>query len=475
VLGGVGGLLLAVFGTRVLPAMIPETLPVPRDFGIDGTVLLFTMAVTLLTGLLFGLIPALQASRSELNQLLGGRTGGSTARSRQRRRNALVVAEMALASVLLVCAGLMLRSMSGLLATDPGFDTDDLLTFRVALDAQYTRSEQTVAFQQQVLERIRASPGVVAAGVVDWLPMGGTNNFNNFRIEGGTGDRDENAGFVIATPGYLETMNIALVRGRFFEERDVAEAPGVVVVNEAMARRYWPDEDPLGKRLLASTDPDGAAWRTVIGVIGNVRHAGLASDPRPEMVVPFAQYGWPSGSMAFVVRTRQDPLALVESVQRSVWEVDAALPLYDVRTMHRVVRETNAVLLSRLTAGALALFGAVALLLSALGLYGVISFGVAQRTWEIGVRCALGAARSDVLRLVLRQGLSLVASGLAIGLLAAFGLTRLLGSMLHGVSPRDPASFIGVALALSAVALLATWLPARRAAGIDPATALRAE
>jgi predicted permease len=475
-LGGVAGTVFALWGTRALPALIPEGGNLTRDFSIDGRVLAFTLLLTLLTGIAFGLAPALRTSRADLQQLLGGRSGRTT-RARVRRRNLLVAAEVALALMLLVAAGLMVRSLSDLLARNPGFRSQNLLTLRVSLDASYATKEQVLSYQQQVLEKLRAVPGVTQAGAVDWIPLGGTNNFGDFRIEGSSSEKSENAGTVIVSPGYLAAMEIPLSRGRRFEDSDVRAAPGVVLINQTMAKRYWPDQDPLGERLQVSMDNGDPQpyLRTVIGIVGDVRHSGLDDEPRAEMYVPFAQLRWVINGMTFVLRTRQDPLTIGAAAQQAIWSVDRNQPVYDVRTMERLVRESGAVMLARVLAQALALFGLVALLLAALGLYGVISYSVAQRTWEIGVRSALGAEPGRVLALVLRQGMSVVALGLCIGLAGALALTRAMQSLLYDVSASDPLAFSIAALTLTGVALFATWVPARRASRVDPVIALRME
>ena len=369
----------------------------------------------------------------------------------------------------------MIRSFSGLLATEPGFHTSDVLTVRVSLDASYTQNVQVSAFQRQVEERVRAVPGVLAVGAVDWVPLGGTSNFNDFYLD--DDDTKHNAGFVIVTPGYLDAMGLPLIRGRGLDERDVRALPGAVVINQTMARRYWPDRDAIGVRIRASMDQgDGEPYpRTVVGVVGDVRHAGLDQEPRAEMYVPFGQYRFGLSAITFVVRAQQDPLALVGPVRQAIWSVDADQPVFEIRTMERLVRESSAVLIARILAGALTLFGAVALLLAALGLYGVISYSVAQRTYEIGVRCALGADRRRVLGLVMRQGMSLVAMGMLLGLTGAVAMTRLMESMLFTVSTLDLVSFALSAGTLTFVAFVAILIPAHRAAGIDPLEALRAE
>ena len=473
--GGAAGIALALLGTRALLAAIPDVAQLPDRFVIDGTVLLFTLVVTLLTGLAFGIAPALQAASAELTTLLGGRSGASS-RRRAGRRNLLVVLEVALASVLLIAAGLTVRSLVGLLRTDPGFAVDNLLTMRVSLDAQYDSIAKTVRFQEATLEQLRSLPGVTAAGAVDWIPLGGTNNFNNFVLEGRESERGESVGNVIVSPGYLEAMQIRLLRGRLFDDRDVRSAPGAVIINRTMAERYWPNEDAIGKRLLIGGDGGpNPYYRSVIGIVADVRHQGLNQEPRAEMYNTYAQYGYNLGGMTFVLRTEQDPTTLTAPARRAIASVDPRLAVYDIRSMQRLMRESSGVTLARIMAGALGVFGAVALLLAALGLYGVISYNVAQRAYEMGVRAALGADRGMVLRLVLGQGMKLVVIGLVIGLGVAFAATRVIGSVLYNVSPNDPLTFIGMALTLLAVAFVATWVPARRASLINPMMALRSE
>jgi putative ABC transport system permease protein len=473
VLGGLAGTALAWWATRALAGLVPETSQLPRAFELDATVLLLTALLVLLTGVLFGLAPALHASRVDLTTLLGGRSG-TASRRRGRRRNLLVVAEVALASVLLVGAGLMLRSLASLLGNDPGFRAENLLTLRVGFDARYDTPASVLAFQQQALDQLAALPGVTAVGAVDFMPLGGTNNFNDFDIEGEEGNR--NAGSLIATPGYIEAMGIPLLRGRTLTPQDVREAPGVVVISQGMAERYWPDADPIGRRILLGYEGgDAPYWRTIVGIVGDVRHGGLDNDPRAEFYTPFAQLAWAPNGVTFTVRTAVDPRTLQAPAREAVRRADPNLAVFDMRTMERTMRDTGAAFTARLMAGGLTLFAAVALLLAALGLYGVISYNVMQRRYEIGVRGALGARPGDALLLVLRQGLLLVAAGLALGAVAALALGRIISGALYGVKPGDPATFAGVAVVLLLVAVAATLVPAVRAARIDPLTALRAE
>jgi predicted permease len=472
VLGGTLGVMFAAWSTRALATLVPDASSLPRSFPLDGGVLAFTAALVIATALLFGVAPALHASRVELTTLMG--RSAASGRRRGRRRNVLVVAEVALASVLLVCAGLMLRSLASLLATDPGFRADNLLTMRVAFDATYDTPARTLAFQQQVLDELRSLPGVRTAGAVDFIPLGGTNNYNDFYIEGQDGNL--NAGSLIASPGYIEAMGIPVLRGRTLEAHDTREAPGVVVISRGLAERFWPGQDPIGKRVLLGFEGGAEPyWRTIVGIVGDVRHGGLKDDPRAEFYIPFAQLTWAPGSMTFALRTDLDPNVVAAAARNAIAAVDPNQAVYDVRSMDRLIRDSGPAFMARLLAGGLGIFGGVALLLAVIGLYGVISYNVAQRTFEIGLRSALGATRRDALLLVLRQGAGLVTAGLAAGLAAALALGRVLSSLLVGVASTDPLTFAGVAAVLLVTATAATLVPALSAARVQPLTALRTE
>jgi putative ABC transport system permease protein len=437
-LGGIAGALIAVWSTRALPSLVPPDSGIPSDFSVDGRVLGFTIAITALTGLLFGAAPALKASSAHLSQLLGGRTGAST-KARGFRRN--------------------------------------LLTLRVGFDARYKTVDQVTAFQRSMLPALRALPGVQAASTADYVPISGTNNYNDLSYDGAPDNKPVNVGTVMVGPSYVEAMGIPVIAGRSIDDRDVAGALPVAMVNRAFAEKYFGKQDVIGKRVLFGWEGGkNPNWRTVVGVFGNVLHGGLdTEEQRTEAYVPIAQLPWPMGSMNVVVRTQDDPANAVANIKAAIWRTDPNLALYEIRSMDRMIHDSSGVLLARLLAGALGLFGAIALLLAAIGLYGVISYSVAQRTYEIGVRAALGADTSAVLAMVLRQGMTLVGLGLAIGLAGSWASTRLLAGVLHGITPTDPLAFAGMSAVLIAVAFVATMIPARRAARIDPMIALRTE
>ncbi|HXG64194.1 MAG TPA: ABC transporter permease [Blastocatellia bacterium] len=470
--GGALGVLLALWGVDALLTISPNSIPRVWEIGLDGRVLGFTLLVTLATGLFFGLIPALQASRPNLNEALkeGGRTLSASFR-RNRLRSIFVISEVAICLVLLIGAGLMARSFIRLLDVDPGFNPENVLTANVSLSPiKYREPHQRVAYYRESLEKIKALPGVQAAGIILDLPMSGNAASRYFRIEGRPPQppgQGYNTNLNATAPGYFKTMGIPLIAGRDFDERDVIGAPEVVIINEAMAREFWPDEDPLGKRLAVGDGP----WRTVIGVVGNVKYRGLDADTRQEMYWPYYQMGFSGGT--FVARTGSDPENMAAAVRSAMQEVDRDQPVYNIRAMEEVMSETVAP--RRFNMLLLAIFAGVALALAAVGIYGVMAYTVNRRTHEIGIRMALGASRGDVLKLVVGQGMALAAVGVSIGLVAAYGLTRLLASLLFGVSDKDPVTFIALSLLLAGVALLACYVPARRATKVDPMVALRNE
>lgn len=474
-IGGSLGLLLATWGVELLMTINEGKIPRAHEIGLDASVLTFTLVVTLLTGIIFGLAPALQASKNNLHDTLkeGGRSG--SAGTRRSVRNLLVVTEMALAVVLLVGAGLLIRSSLGLQQVNPGFQPQNVLAMQLSLpDYKYREPQQRDAFYRQLMDGIRALPGVKVAGAISVLPMSGQDSSGSFRIEG----RDVPQGQSLphgarwaATADYFKTMSIPLIKGRLFTERDTGEAPGVAIIDETMARKYWPDEDPVGRRISFEGTPENRRWREIVGVVGHVKHKSLEGESRVQYYIPHPQR--PSPNMFVVVQGTTEPASLTGAVRARINTFDQDLPVYKVTTMERLV--TDSMAQRRFAMVLFGVFAALALVLAAVGLFGVIAYTVTQRTHEIGLRIALGAQPGDVLRLVLGQGMLLALSGVGIGLIAAFALTRLMTSLLYGVSATDPLTFAGIALLLVAVAMLACYIPARKAMRTDPMVALRYE
>jgi putative ABC transport system permease protein len=475
-LGGACGLLLAFWGLRAFALWIPPDVPVSGDIALDPRVLGFTLAVTLLTGALAGLVPALQMTRPDLAESLreGTRAGSGSSRS-GRTRSALVVVETAVAVLLVVGAGLLVRSFARLTAVDPGFRPEGVLTLQVLLPDQNYDDPARVNFTGSVLDRLRALPGVTQAGMVSNLPMSGEESIEGLEIEGKPRPKPEDiafADFRQATASYFEALGIPLLKGRVFTEGDGPKAPLVAVIDETLARAYWPGEDALGKRFrFGGFGERDEPWMTVIGIVGNVRHSGLHVDPRPQLYVPNSQN--PTGLLNLVVRTSRDPESLAREVRAAVFAVDPNQPVDKVRTMEQVVSESVAG--RRFNMVLLGVFAVLALVLAAVGIYGITSYSVVQRTREMGLRMALGAQPGAVLGLVLRETGTLALVGLGAGLLLAVAATRVMASLLFGVGATDPTTFAGVSLALAAVSLLAAYLPGRRATRIDPMVALRAD
>lgn len=473
--GGALGLLLAVWGVDLLVAASPAGVPRLKEVGLDRSVLAFTFAISVLTGVLFGLVPALQASKPDMNEALkeGGR--GSTEGGRRGRvRAALVVTEVALSLVLLVGAGLLIKSFWGLLNTDPGFAIDRVLALTLPLSStQYPQPEDRARFFQQVVRRVSEVPGVEAVGLTDQLPLGGNESIFDFNIEGrptAAPGSVPTAGYQGVSPDYFRTLNISLREGRVFTDADKADAPQVVVVNEAFARRYFPGEDPVGKRLL----PTGSRRppREIIGVVADTRHQDLSAAAYPDVYSSFLQD--PSSTMEMVVRTKTaDPNEVAPAVRAAIRELSRDQLIWQTRTMNELV--SRSVAPRRFNTILLAAFAAVALLLAAIGIFGVMNYTVSQRAHEIGIRLALGAQGADVLRMVVGQGMKLALLGVGIGLAGAFALTRVMASLLYGVSATDASVFVSVALAFALVAFVANYLPARRATKVDPTIALRYE
>jgi putative ABC transport system permease protein len=480
VLGGVSGLLLAVWGVEVLRTMIPPDIPRVQEIGIDAHVLAFTGGVSVLTGFAFSLVPALSASKTVLARSLSESRGAASSGSgRDRLRDILVVTQFALSFMLVNGAALMLGSYVRLRNIDQGFTADNVLTMRLALHGpRYEDAERAHVFYRDVLERVGALPGIRAAATTSKLPLeGGTNG--ELTIEGGAAGGDERleswAEVSTVHPAYFRAMGIELSAGRVPEQSETSEGQHSAVINETMAHRFWPDEDPIGKRF-AFEPPN---WITVVGVVGDVRQWGVERLPNPEVYLfcsasPWVSFmEWPQRSRVLVVRAAYDPLSLVPAVKQAVHVVDADQPVTDIRTMRQVVAESMA--RRRFNTLLIALFSGTALMLVAAGIYGVTSYFAAQRSREMGIRMALGANRRNVLGLVLQRGGTLAAIGLAVGLVGVLATTRITASMVYGVSPSDPATIAGGALFLLFVALLGSWIPARRAAGVDPVITLRNE
>ncbi|MFL6198004.1 MAG: ABC transporter permease [Thermoanaerobaculia bacterium] len=483
-LGGALGLLLAVWGVRAIVATNPESLPRVREIAVDGRVLLFTLGVSLLTGVLFGLAPALHARASVMfSSLKEGGQRATAGAGRQLLRRGLVIAEVALAATLVIVGGLLIRSFWLLQQVDPGFDASNVLTFQIALpDARYPEEQQVVAFYQRLVDRLRVLPGVETAAAAWGLPPKRQLLANDTELEGvpepPNGPAHNVDYWQFVTHDYLRTLKIPIVKGRGFLPTDAAGTPGVVLVNETTAKHFWPGKDPLGRRLRASAPPDvQPPWLTVVGVVKDVKQAGLEAETGTEVYFLQPQMpetlGGASDDMYLLVRTAGDPLSLVSQARREVRALDPGLPLADVRSLEQVVFESVAQ--PRFITSLALLFAAVALALAAVGTYGVLSYSVEQRTQEIGVRMALGAQARQVLGMVLAQGVGLVAIGLVLGVVLALALQRILSGMLFGVAPTDPTIFASVVVVLAAVSLLACYLPARRATRISPLVALRYE
>jgi predicted permease len=474
--GGALGLLFAAGTVEALVGFAARFTPRAAEIRIDGVVLAFTLLVAVLTGLVAGSLPGLPAFERLARTLASeGRTTAGP--RRQRIRSALVVAQLAFSFMLLIGAALMLRSFEKLQRVDAGFKTENVLTLSLDLNwATYTTPERKVD-QQRVLSvleplwlRLRALPGVVATGNAWTFPLNsGWRNEGDFLIEGRPeGTSKPTADFLGASPEYFQAIGVPVLRGRTFDERDRGEAPGVVVVSRALAQRHWGEGDPIGQRLSADK---GKTWRTVVGVVGDVRHTGLAEQPKDKIYLPFLQF--PGFSSSLFVRTLQDPLALAQDVRREVRALDPQAAVSNVRSLQQI--KDDSISSPRLTSALLGLFAFLALAISAAGLSGMLAYSVSQRTQEIGVRMALGAERGRVLAMLLRQGLIPVAIGLGLGVVGALGLSRLIAGLLFGIEPTDPLCFVGSAGVLVAVALVACFVPARRATGIDPMVALRAQ
>jgi putative ABC transport system permease protein len=477
--GGVLGVALAYGGMRALVALDPPGIPRVEDISLDGGVLAFTVALTILTGLTFGLAPALELSRPDVSRGLkeGGRTG-TVGRARQRFRDSLAIAQMGFSVVLLIAAMLLVRSFMELRRIDLGFRVERALTVRTALpQSTYPDNASVIAFYHTLRQRLGELPGVRVVGATRILPLTGTIGDWSITLEGRARVPGENPNgdWQVVTPGYFESMGVKLVRGRVITDADNENAPIVAVINETMAHRYWPNDDAIGKRFHIGTN--NQPWITVVGIVGAVRHNAITETGRAEMYVPHAQWGAAGASsprgMTFVIRTSGDPLAAIGYVRQTVRTLDPNLPLADVKTLDTVA--SDALSQPRFTTLLLALFAGLALALATIGIYGVISLLVTRRRQEIGIRIALGARPGSILGMVVRRGMALAGIGVALGLLAAVLLTRLLTSLLYGITRFDLPTFALVPATLAAVALVACLIPAARAASVDPMVALREE
>jgi putative ABC transport system permease protein len=471
-LGGAGGLLLAKLGVNVLVAMAENVLPRAGEVGLDVRVAGFTILVSLLTGVIFGLAPAWQSARVNLQTML--KEGGSAGENRQNKglRSLLVVAEVAAAFVLLIGAGLTIRSFVQLQRVDTGLRPENVLTMSLTLaEARYSTPPSRVPFFEQLTERVAALPGVEAAGVINLIPLQNWGWNSEFQIEGRPPFPPGKSPFVegrTVTPDYFRAMGIPLIKGRWLTAQDNTQAPPVILINQTFAQQYFAQQDPVGHRIKSGRE----AWLTIVGVVGDVKNAGLTQGTRLEIYSPHAQHQM-SNTMSLVVRAQGDPNALTNSIRQVVRALDPAQPITNIKTMETVIAES--VSDRKLNMVLLGVFAGVAVLLAVIGIYSVMSYTVTQSTREIGIRMALGAQPRNVLALVVGQGAVLTAIGIGIGLAGAWGLTRLMTALLFEVSATDPVTYVGVALLLLTVALLACLIPARRATKVDPMIALRSE
>ncbi len=477
-MGGALGLLLAMWSVDVIIKLSPDSIPLLKETTLDARVLIFTLIVSTVTGIVFGLAPALQTSRMDLGETLkeGGRTGTEGAR-RNRMRSILVVSEIALSLVLLIGAGLLMKSFYRLLKTDPGYSPERVLSVTVALNQRkFTDDQARAAFFTEAVNRIKQLPGVETASVGNMLPLGNTDIINSFNIVGRAPfapNEYHSARSYIIGPDYFRALSIPLKRGRTFTDADTKTSPSVILINEAFAHRFFPDQDPVGQRLALDDDSNNPLPpREIVGIVGDVRFEKLNDDYQPEFYVPYTQS--PRAVMEVIVRSStRDAAALTPSVRSAIKSVDSNMLIWQTRTMDELVGRSVAP--QRFNMLLLALFALVALILASVGIYGVMAYSVAQRTHEIGIRMALGAQRRDVLRMILNQGMGLALVGVCFGLAAALAATRIMRSLLYEISPTDVSTFAGVTALLACVALLACLIPARRATKVDPMIALRYE
>ena len=476
-LGGIVGMLIAYVGLILLKTFIPENISQAREISIDFKVLGFTLLVSVLTGVIFGLAPALQAVRfNQAETLKEGGRDAATGSSGKRLRSLLVMAEVAISLVLLIGAGLLINSFLRLRNVDPGFRADNLLTMKVVLpEPKYAEFERRSVFYTDLVQRVQSLAGVRSAAVTTNLPLYRQGNSISISIEGRP-DPPPGQELIVVTrvisPGYFDTMSIPLLKGRQITDQDKETSPNVVVISETMARRFWPGEDPIGKRIAAGRAQAPEDWIQVIGVVKDVRQFELNADPKPQMYLSYKQAAFfEPGDL--VVKTDVDPASMAATVRKAVWEIDKDQPVSNIRTMEEILADSIA--RQRFSMLLLAIFAVVALVLAGVGIYGVMSYSVAQRTHEIGIRMALGAQTGAVLKLAVGYGMKLVIVGIVVGLIAAFLLTRVMATLLFGVTATDPTTFTLISLLLIAVAVLASYIPARRATKVNPIIALRYE
>lgn len=476
IVGGLLGLGIAFWGTSLVSSVGSQINPMLDQIQLDPRVLLFTLGISLVTGLIFGLAPALQVSKPNLTESLkeGGR-GSGAAGSRNRLRSALVVSEIAMTLVLLVCAGLLIRTVMRLRGVDTGFDAQNILAMNIGLPSiKYPKPENQIAFFKQATERIASLPGVKAAGITSVLPLSDNFDGRGLVVEDQPRPRGEeiSVDLYVTTPGYLQAMDISLLNGRVLADQDTAESAKVALINQTMANQLWANQDPLGKRIRftgSATDP--GPWRTVVGVVSDVSQYGLDQKPPMQIYLPHSQF--PTSFITIVVKTESDPTAMTNAVRREILAVDKDQAVFKVTTLEQLLGESIAK--RKFFMLLLMIFAVLALTLAAIGIYGVMSYVAAQRTHEIGIRMALGAQGKDVLKLIIGNGMSLALIGVALGLVGAFALTRVMAGILFGVTTTDALTYTSVSAGLIAVALLACYMPARRAAKIEPLVALRYE
>jgi putative ABC transport system permease protein len=473
VIGGFAGVVMAIWGIDFLKSIGTQTVPRLSEVNVDWRVLAMTFALAVGTGLLFGLVPGLTAAQPDLTESLkeGGR-GSTVGARRNRLRNGLIIAEVALALVLLTSAVLLVKSFVRLQNVNPGFNPENVLTMELSLPAlQYPDNKSQISLFSEVERRVSALPGVKFAGFTTNLPMSGSNGDSSFEIEGRMHGREEpgpDEEIRTISPDFFRVLETPLLEGRFFSQADNGDAPPVVIINSALARRYWPNESPLGKRIELGGSAMKEKWTTIVGVVGDIRHRGLDVEARPEMYIPFIQT--PNNQLTLVLRSDQDPRTLISAVRREMRGIDQALPVAHVRPLNQVVGDYVAP--RRLSVILLGVFAAIALLLASVGIYGVISFMVVQRTHEMGVRMALGAQRGDVLRLVITHAAKLVGIGAGLGLIISVFCASAIRSLLYQASAFDVSSFALVTISLTLVALAASYIPALRATRADPMIAL---